>query len=84
MDVNSEKKFIDIVKIEFKTKDSDFVDSEHYEKLISHTMKCLESSVNSKKIPCFTLWRGKIFFTSIHTVHLSMFVRNPSIKSYSV
>jgi len=41
--------FIDIVKIEFKTKDSDFVDSKHYEKLISHTMKCLQSSVKSKK-----------------------------------
>ena len=41
--------FIDIVKIEFKTKDSDFVDSEHYEKLIGHTMKCLQSSVKSKK-----------------------------------
>ena len=42
--------FMDIVKIEFKTKDSDFVDSEHYKKLIGHTMKCLESSVKSKKI----------------------------------
>jgi len=42
--------FIDIVKIEFKTKDSDFVDLKHYEKLISHTMKCLQSSVQSKKI----------------------------------
>ncbi|MGB0855879.1 MAG: 7-carboxy-7-deazaguanine synthase QueE [Nitrosopumilus sp.] len=41
--------FIDIVKIEFKTKDSEFVDSKHYEKLISHTMKCLKSSVNAKK-----------------------------------
>ncbi len=41
--------FFDIVKIEFKTKDSDFVDSEHYEKLIGHTMKCLESSVSAKK-----------------------------------
>ena len=41
--------FIDIVKIEFKTKDSDFVDSEHYEKLFGHTMKCLESSVKSEK-----------------------------------
>ena len=28
--------FFDIVKIEFKTKDSDFVDSKHYEKLIDH------------------------------------------------
>jgi len=42
--------FIDIIKIEFKTKDSDFVDSKHYEKLIDHTMKCLESSVKEKKI----------------------------------
>ena len=41
--------FFDIVKIELKTKDSAFVDSKHYEKLIGHTMKCLESSVTSKK-----------------------------------
>ena len=41
--------YIDIVKIEFKTKDSDFVDSKHYEKLISHAIKCLEASVNSNK-----------------------------------
>ena len=41
--------FIDIVKIEFKTEDSDFVDSEYYEKLIGHTMNCLESSVKAKK-----------------------------------
>lgn len=42
--------FIDIVKIEFKTKDSEFVDLPHYEKLINHTIKCLESSVKTKKI----------------------------------
>ena len=41
--------YINIVKIEFKTKDSDFIDSKHYEKLIDHTMKCLESSIKSKK-----------------------------------
>ncbi len=41
--------FFDIVKIEFKTKDSDFVDSKHYQKLIDHSMKCLESSVKTKK-----------------------------------
>jgi 7-carboxy-7-deazaguanine synthase len=41
--------FIDIVKIEFKTKDSDFVDAKHYDKFIGHTMKCLQSSVKSKK-----------------------------------
>ncbi|MFB5621364.1 MAG: 7-carboxy-7-deazaguanine synthase QueE [Candidatus Nitrosomaritimum yanchengensis] len=42
--------FIDIVKIEFKTKDSEFVDSKHYEKFIANTMDCLKSSVSSKKI----------------------------------
>jgi len=41
--------FIDIVKIEFKTKDSDFVDLKHYERLIDNAMKCLQSSVASKK-----------------------------------
>lgn len=41
--------FIDIVKIEFKTKDSDFVDSQHHDKLIGHAIKCLESSVNANK-----------------------------------
>ncbi len=42
--------FFDIIKIEFKTKDSNFVDPKHYEKLITHCMKCLESSVHAKKI----------------------------------
>ena len=41
--------FIDIVKIEFKTKDSDFVDSNHYEQLINHAIKCLKSSLSAKK-----------------------------------
>ena len=41
--------YIDIVKIEFKTKDSDFVDSAHYTKLIDHAIKCLESSVKTGK-----------------------------------
>jgi len=41
--------FIDIVKIEFKTKDSEFVEEKNYDKFITHTMKCLESSVNAKK-----------------------------------
>jgi organic radical activating enzyme len=42
--------FIDIVKIEFKTKDSDFVDSKHYERLIENAIQCLASSVSAKKI----------------------------------
>ena len=41
--------FIDIVKIEFKTLDSDFVDAKHYSKLINHTIKCLQSSVKQDK-----------------------------------
>ena len=41
--------FIDIVKIEFKTKDSEFVEEKNYEKFITQTIKCLESSVSAKK-----------------------------------
>jgi organic radical activating enzyme len=41
--------FIDFVKIEFKTKDSNFVDSTHYERLIDNALKCLQLSVTSKK-----------------------------------
>ncbi|EPA05642.1 7-carboxy-7-deazaguanine synthase QueE [Candidatus Nitrosarchaeum limnium] len=41
--------FFDIIKIEFKTKDSDFIDLKHYERLIDNAMKCLKLSVGSKK-----------------------------------
>jgi organic radical activating enzyme len=41
--------FIDIVKIEFKTKDSDFVDLQHYDRLLKNTMQCLKSSISAKK-----------------------------------
>lgn len=41
--------FIDIVKIEFKTKDSEFADIKHYENLISNAVKCLELSLLAKK-----------------------------------
>ena len=41
--------FCDIVKIEFKTKDSEFVDSKHYKRLIENAMNCLKSSVSTKK-----------------------------------
>ena len=41
--------FIDIVKIEFKTKDSDFVTLKHYAKFIKHTMECLKSSLDTNK-----------------------------------
>ena len=42
--------FIDIIKIEFKTKDSEFVDSKHYPKFIQNTIDCLKMSILSKKI----------------------------------
>ncbi len=41
--------FIDFVKIEFKTEDSDFVDSKHYPNLIENVLDCLRNSVSSKK-----------------------------------
>lgn len=41
--------FIDIVKIEFKTKDSDFVDLQHYDRLLKNAMQCLKSSISAKK-----------------------------------
>ncbi len=40
---------IDIVKIEFKTRDSNFVDSKHYDILIENAIKCLELSISAKK-----------------------------------
>ena len=42
--------FFDIIKIEFKTKDSDFVDTKHYERLMENAIKCLKLSIASKKI----------------------------------
>ena len=42
--------FIDFVKIEFKTEDSDFIDSKHYPNLIENVLDCLRYSVSSKKI----------------------------------
>ena len=41
--------YIDIVKIEFKTKDSEFVDSQHYPNLITNALQCLQSSIKSNK-----------------------------------
>jgi len=41
--------FIDFVKIELKTKDSDFVDTKHYSILIENALDCLKQSVTEKK-----------------------------------
>lgn len=41
--------FTDFVKIELKTKDSDFVDPKHYSTLIENALSCLEQSVAARK-----------------------------------
>ncbi len=40
---------IDFVKIEFKTRDSEFVDEEHYPNLIKNAMECLRLAISSRK-----------------------------------
>ena len=42
--------FIDFVKIEFKTQDADFVDKNHYSKLVENAMECLRIAIASKKV----------------------------------
>lgn len=42
--------FIDLVKIEFKTEDSEFVDSKHYPNYIENVLECLRLSISAKKI----------------------------------
>jgi len=41
---------IDLIKIEFKTDDSEFVDSKHYPNLIKNTLECLQAAITSNKI----------------------------------
>lgn len=41
--------YIDFVKIELKTQDSEFVDAKHYSTLIENALLCLESAIKSKK-----------------------------------
>lgn len=41
--------FIDFIKIELKTKDSDFVDVNHYSTLIENALDCLRQSIAIKK-----------------------------------
>ena len=42
--------FMDFIKIEFKTPEAKFVDTNHYSKLIENSLECLKISINSKKI----------------------------------
>lgn len=41
--------YIDIAKIEFKTRDSGFVDAEHHSRLVENAAKCMEHSTSSGK-----------------------------------
>ena len=41
--------FIDLVKIEFKTEDSEFIDSKHYSNYIGNVLECMISSISAKK-----------------------------------
>lgn len=41
--------FIDIIKIEFKTQDSEFVDDQHYDQLINNALKCMYASIRADK-----------------------------------
>ena len=40
---------IDLIKIEFKTHDSEFIDSKHYPNLIKNTLECLQASIAANK-----------------------------------
>jgi 7-carboxy-7-deazaguanine synthase len=42
--------YIDYIKIEFKTPDSEFVDKEHYSKLLENELDCLKLAANSCKM----------------------------------
>jgi len=42
--------FMDFIKIEFKTPEAKFVDTNHYSKLIQNALECLKISVDSNKI----------------------------------
>ena len=39
----------DLIKIEFKTHDSEFVDSKHYPNLIKNTLECLQAAIAANK-----------------------------------
>lgn len=41
--------YVDYIKIEFKTPESEFVDPQHYSKLLENELQCLNYAVNSKK-----------------------------------
>ena len=42
--------YIDYVKIEFKTPESEFVDLKHYSKLLENEIQCLDHALRSQKI----------------------------------
>lgn len=42
--------YIDLVKIEFKTQDSEFVDTQHYSKLLENELECLKKARMEHKV----------------------------------
>ena len=42
--------YIDYIKIEFKTPDSEFVDTKHYSQLLENELNCLKLATNSGKV----------------------------------
>lgn len=41
--------YVDYIKIEFKTPESEFVDPQHYSKLLENELQCLNYAIDSKK-----------------------------------
>ena len=82
--------YIDIAKIEFKTVDSGFVDSGHYDTLIQNAIKCMELStasgkttyikivVSSKTCPDDFSALVKQIFSSAHRDEISGFIIQPT------
>ena len=82
--------FIDLVKIEFKTEDSEFVDSKHYPNYIENVLECLRLSISAKKttyikivvsskttVDSFRKLLDKIFFV-VSEKNLSGFIIQPT------
>ena len=82
--------FIDLVKIEFKTEDSEFVDSKHYPNYIENVLECLRLSISAKKttyikivvsskttVDSFRKLLDKIFFV-VSEKDLSGFIIQPT------
>ena len=71
--------FIDIVKIEFKTRDSGFVDPGHHSRLIENAIKCMELSALDKKTTYIKIVvSSKTATDDFETLITSIFSRLPT------